>query len=85
LAILGVSNDFDVDALNKFTAKESMPWPELFDAGAAANHEWNSVTVAQGITGIPTMYLIDKKGVLRSASARDNMEELIPKLLAENN
>ena len=29
------------------------------------------------------MYLIDKKGTLRTIKARDNMEQLIPKLLAE--
>jgi len=30
------------------------------------------------------MFLIDKKGVLRSVTARESMEELIPKLLAES-
>ena len=85
LVVLGVSNDFNVDALKGFVVKEKMPWPELFDAGAAENQGWNPITLAQGITAIPAMYLIDKKGILRSVSARENMEDLIPKLLAESN
>jgi hypothetical protein len=60
-----------------------MPWVELLDAPAAANHQWNPVTVGYGISGIPTMFLIDKKGVLRSVEAREKMEEIIPTLLAE--
>jgi thiol-disulfide isomerase/thioredoxin len=83
LEILGVSNDFDAKALTDFTAKEKMPWPQLFDATAAAGHQWNPVTLGYGINGIPTMFLIDKKGVCRSVDAREKMEEMIPKLLAE--
>jgi len=29
------------------------------------------------------MFLIDKKGVVRTVKARENFEELIPKMLAE--
>jgi peroxiredoxin len=85
LEVVGVSNDYDVDSLKSFIAAAQMPWPELFDADAAANHQWNAITTAQGIQGIPTMFLIDKKGIVRTVSARNNMEELIPKLLAETN
>ena len=82
--MLGVSNDFAADDLKKFLAEnKDMPWPQLFDASAAAQQQWNPVTLAYGINGIPTMFLIDKKGVVRTVSARENMEELIPKMLAE--
>jgi len=60
-----------------------MPWPQLFDADAAKNQQWNPITAGFGIDGIPTMFLIDKKGVCRTVTARENMEDLIPKLLAE--
>jgi thiol-disulfide isomerase/thioredoxin len=84
LEILGVSNDMDAAALKDFVAKDDkMPWPQLFDATAAGQQQWNPITTGFGINGIPTMFLIDKKGVLRSVDARDNMEDLIPKLLAE--
>ena len=83
LEILGVSNDTDVQALKDFVVKDQMPWPQLFDGAAASQQQWNPITLGFGINGIPTMFLIDKKGVLRTVEARENMEDLIPKLLAE--
>ena len=83
LEILGVSNDFDAGALKKYTAANAMPWPELFDAAAAAGQQWNPITQGYGIEGIPTMFLIDKKGVCRTVEARESMEEMIPKMLDE--
>lgn len=82
--ILGVSNDYSADDLKAYVAKDTaMPWPQLFDPKAAEGQQWNPITTGFGIDGIPTMFLIDKKGVVRSVSARENFEELIPKLLAE--
>ncbi|CAN5579316.1 hypothetical protein BH09PLA1_BH09PLA1_14430 [soil metagenome] len=84
LEIIGVSNDYSADELKQYVAKDpGMPWPQLFDAGAAAKQEWNPITTSFGIEGIPVMFLIDKKGVVRSVTARENFEEMIPKLLAE--
>jgi thiol-disulfide isomerase/thioredoxin len=83
LEIVGVSNDYDVDALKKFVVDDEMPWQEVYDAAAGADHKWNPITLSFGINGIPTMFLIDKKGILRTVDARENMEEMIPKLLAE--
>ncbi len=83
LEIVGVSNDQTADALTQFVAKNGkMPWPQLFDANAPAGG-FNPITSGFGIVGIPTMFLIDKKGVCRTVDARDNMETMIPKLLAE--
>ncbi len=82
--ILGVSNDMDAQKLKTYVAQNpDMPWPQLFDQDAAARGDWHPVTTGFGIEGIPTMFLIDKKGVCRSIEARQNFEELIPQLLAE--
>ena len=82
--MLGVSNDYTVEDLTKFVAADpAMPWPQLLDTAAAAKKEWNPITSGYGINGIPTMFLIDKKGVCRTVEARENFEELIPKMLAE--
>ena len=62
---------------------KDMPWPQLFDPKAAEAQNWNPITTGFGIEGIPTMFLIDKKGVCRTIEAREKMEDLIPKLLAE--
>ncbi len=81
LEVLGVSCDENVEALNKFLkANPDMPWPQLFDA---AKPGWHPLATEYGVKGIPTMFLIDKKGVLRSVEAREDFEAQIPKLLAE--
>ncbi len=80
--IVGVSCDRDPAALRAFLAEnKDMPWPQLFDEKAPG---WNAVATQNGIEGIPLMILIDKKGVVRSVTAKENFEELIPKMLEEN-
>ena len=83
LEVLGVSNDYKVAALTTYTAQQDMPWPQLFDESAAAEHEWNSTTTGFAINSIPRMFLIDRKGICRSITAREDFEAEIPKLLAE--
>ncbi len=83
LEVLGVSCDTEKDALASFIKDDpKMPWPQLFDA-KNPELQWHPLADAYGIHSIPRMFLIDKKGVLRTVNARENFEELIPKLLAE--
>ncbi len=84
LEVLGVTCDSDVNALKEFLDKnKDMPWPQLFDTKENPKLEWSPLAKEWGINGIPTMFLIDKKGILRSVKARENFEEMIPKLLEE--
>jgi thiol-disulfide isomerase/thioredoxin len=83
LEVVGINNDYNAEVVAKFTAKESMAWPQLMDATAAANNQWNPICGKYGVDAIPCMFVIDKKGVLRSVTARADMDTLIPKLLAE--
>jgi peroxiredoxin len=84
LEVLGVSNDYDAKTLTDFVAADpGMPWPQLLDPKAAAAQQWNPTTTGFGIEGIPTMFLIDKKGILTSVDAREDFEQQIPKLLSE--
>jgi thiol-disulfide isomerase/thioredoxin len=83
LEVVGVSNDFSIDPLKAFVTQTDMPWVELFDAAAASEHRQNPATESVGIETIPVMFLIDRRGVLRTVDARQKMEQLIPALLAE--
>lgn len=84
LEVVAVSNDYDIAALKSFMEKRTdAPWPQLFDAEKAKNRKWNPITTDLGIDGIPRMLLIDKKGILRSADAHEEMEKLVPELLGE--
>jgi len=77
--IVGVSFDEDCDDLKKFVAKNKMAWPQFCDGGGwtnAINKEFN-------IHAIPSMYLVDKKGVLRDMHARENLTDKVRSLLKE--
>ena len=81
LEIIGVSCDREPAALAAFLKENpDMPWPQLFDAKMPG---WHPLATQYGVEGIPTMFLIDKKGIVRSVSARENFEEVIPKMLDE--
>jgi thiol-disulfide isomerase/thioredoxin len=81
LEVVGVSCDNEATDLSNFLAENrDMPWPQLFDV---AKPGWHAVAEGYGINSIPRMFLIDRKGVLRSVDARDAYETLIPQLLAE--
>ncbi len=81
LELLGVSCDRSKEALEKYLKENpEMAWPQLFEKGQEG---WHKLATEYGVQGIPTMFLIDKKGVVRSVEARETMEEMIPKLLAE--
>ena len=81
LEVIGVSCDNKPEALAKFLSQnKDMPWPQLFDASKPG---WHAVAQQYNINQIPAMFLIDRKGVVRSAEARDTFEKLIPELLKE--
>jgi len=77
--IVGISFDQEKDALTTFVKDQKMPWVQYFDGKG-----WeNALGTRFGITGIPTMWLVDKKGVLRDMEARADLEGKVTKLLAE--
>ena len=74
--ILGISFDNKKETLEKFVKEENMPWPQFFDEEREFGERFN-------IEGIPTMWLVDKKGNLRDLNARSDLESKVEKLLAE--
>jgi thiol-disulfide isomerase/thioredoxin len=77
--IVGISFDQDKSSLEKFVAAKSMAWPQYFDGKG-----WQNKFGSQwGINGIPTMWLVDKKGSLRDMNGREDLAGKVEKLLAE--
>ena len=77
--IVGISFDQDKGKLEDFVKKQGMTWPQYFDGEG-----WgNKFGKQYGITGIPTMWLVDKEGNLRDMNARGGLEEKVQKLLKE--
>ena len=77
--ILGITFDREKMDLERLLAKEKIPWPQYFDN----SEEGKKLGDDFGITGIPTMWLVDKKGVLRDLNAREGLAGKVEGLLAE--
>jgi thiol-disulfide isomerase/thioredoxin len=79
LEIVGISLDQDKGRLDAVTKVKGMVWPQYFDGKG-----WeNAISSSYGITSIPSMWLVDKKGMIVDSDARDGLKEKIEKLLAE--
>ena len=66
-------------ALLEVIAREKIPWPQYFED----IEKDNRFGVEFDINGLPTLWLVDKKGVLRDLNARENLAQKVEKLLAE--
>lgn len=77
--IVGISLDEDKDKLLSFTSDHQMAWPQYFDG----LHWQNKYAQEFGIESVPSMWLIDKKGILRDMDAREDLSGEVKKLLAE--
>ncbi|MSR63901.1 MAG: TlpA family protein disulfide reductase [Planctomycetes bacterium] len=78
-ALLGINSDGDAATVKKILADQNITWRQAIDedtSGALAT-KWN-------VSGWPTIFVIDAKGVIRYRDVRDqDMEDAVKKLLAE--
>ncbi len=66
LEILGISLDSDRKALADFVKKEGLTYPQVFDGKA-----WQTeIAKAYGVWSIPSVFLIDREGILRATGLR---------------
>ncbi len=77
--IIGISFDQDKAALEGTVAREKVSWPQYFEV----NPESHKLGEHFGVSSIPSMWLVDKKGVLRDLNAREKLAAKVEKLLAE--
>jgi hypothetical protein len=78
--LLGGNSDESRSALAKIIKNERITWPNIFDGpkgkGEVAR-QWN-------VSGWPTLYIIDDKGVIRYRNPREKrLEDAIAKLLKD--
>jgi hypothetical protein len=78
-ALIGINSDGDAETVRKILAENEITWRNAIDGsteGPLAS-EWN-------VSGWPTIYVIDAKGVIRYRDVRDQaMEDAVMALLAE--
>lgn len=78
--IVAVNSDPTRDELKQTMAKENITWPQFFDGGGTSG----PIATAWNVSGWPTIYVIDAKGVIRHKNVRDAaLEKAIDALVAE--
>jgi peroxiredoxin len=84
LEVIGISFDEDKAKLQRFLKSRDILWPQYFE-GKQGVH--NSLAREFGVSGIPHMFVVDKKGRLRNGNVRrypwTSVEDNIAKLLDE--
>ena len=79
LRVVMISLDEDRKDLDEAIRMFDLKWPINFDGKG-----WeNAVARPLGINAIPTVWILDKKGILRSLNARENYEVWIRRLQRE--
>jgi hypothetical protein len=65
-ALLGVNTDTDLDATRRRMNEENLTWPSWFQGGTSG-----PISQAWGVTGYPTLFLIDHRGIVRERFVGD--------------
>jgi hypothetical protein len=79
LHVVTVSLNQHLDELKKRMHQMHITWPTYYDGGG-----WqNAVSHPLGVNALPTVWIVDKQGVLRALDGKDDYATWIPKLLAE--
>lgn len=78
-ALIGINSDGDRSALQKILEKEKITWRQAVDGSTEG-----PIATAWNVSGWPTIYILDDKGVIRYKNLRDKpMENAVLKLLEE--
>ncbi len=76
--LLGVNADFTLDAMKKIVKKEKVNWRSWFDG------DGNKIAKLYRVSGYPTIYVLDHKGVIRFKDLREEeLDKAIDLLIKE--
>ena len=78
-ALIGVNTDKDREKVKTDSTEAQITWRSFYDKSTGG-----PICRAWSVSGFPTLYVIDHKGVIREATHDgDEMEKMVDKLLAE--
>ena len=78
--IVGMNFDDSIAALKRFLAKDELPWPQYSEGRGLKG----LMAAGFGITSLPTMWLVDRKGILRDVHAEKDLKTKLETLLKES-
>ena len=78
-ALIGINSDGDRSALGKILKEQGITWRQVVDGSTSGPlaTKWN-------VRGWPTIYVLDRNGVIRHRDLRDEaLEQAVVKLIDE--
>ncbi len=76
--VIGVNLDSQQNLVKPYLAKNEMTWPQIFEPGGLES----SPSLAFGVISLPTMFLVDKDGLVHSRPASmDDVKISLPEVL----
>jgi len=80
-ALIGVNSDADLEKLKPRMAEENITWRSFWCGKKGTS---GPIPAKWNVTGWPTIFVIDHKGVIRFKNVRgEKMDEAVDKLLEE--
>ncbi|MEM7260860.1 MAG: hypothetical protein AAF488_02655 [Planctomycetota bacterium] len=80
-ALLGVNSDRDLDKIRGIVKEKELTWRSFWNGPEGTSGPISSLW---NVTGWPTIYIIDHKGVIRDKNKRgEALDEVLEKLVAE--
>ena len=79
-ALIGVNSDSDREKIKAVMKKEGITWRSFWNGGGTSG----PISTAWNVSGWPTIYVLDAKGVIRFKDVRgEELDKAIDSLLAE--
>ncbi len=79
-ALIGINSDQDKEQLKKVMESEQITWRSFWDGGSTNG----PIATRWNVSGWPTIYVIDAKGVIRYRDVREEaMDKAVDTLLEE--
>ncbi len=80
-ALIGVNSDRDLEKLASVREKENISWRSFWNGPKGTQ---GPISAAWNVSGWPTIYVIDAKGIIRFKNVRgEAMDNAVDKLLGE--
>ena len=79
-AIIGVNSDRDLEQIRGIVKEKNLTWRSFWNGGSTQG----PISTRWGVTGWPTIYVLDAEGVIRAKNVRGpELEEWIDRLVEE--
>ena len=84
LRVVGVLCDHELDAAAEWLQESSFDWPQFVDRTLTPENKCDHPIARRYAVGaFPTLWIIDRKGILREQVDREHLEETILRYLDE--